>query len=255
MTEVLHEPFLELVALTQLYILQEHGLNEKIHVNGEYLKEYKAFKPISVAQSPLTAQPKPSPAVLPPPPKAPVIIPKAPTLSKEILPEQKSVEIPIELAKANSFSQQAEKSFLNLEPLKSLPSSDFNDIKSIISEKFPSQRFVEPLALKIPKILVLAPVNHSGQQTFLKHLTLAIDRCIGPAIYLDPHQMEIQWKWDQPQLASLKWVLADQTSLDKISGNQKEKLFTILLEDFELYLREPQRKAFLWTLLRNQISL
>lgn len=249
------ERYSELIALTQVYLLREHSIKDRIVFSQT---EYPYFKnrtpqtissPRETQQPPLTVQPPISAKQpLPPQQKITVSQTQAPLLKKP----PTSPTPPTEQKK-----EEPHRSALPpLEPLKPAftNASSFNDFKQIMKDHFAHIPLREEIptdeeAQKInnrwktaaqPSVVILAWSDDEKCLAFLQQLASAITRHLAPAKVVMASQLN-----NLPP--SLQIMITHEKSAALIPENLKRTQF--LLPDIQLYFRDSKNKSSLWKAL------
>jgi hypothetical protein len=223
---MLHDQFEELIALTKLYIFQNHELKEKGMIN----------KP---------EPPKAAAAGKPPPPTQPIV-------EKISKPPAPQVEPPKISAKGSAFV---------LEPIKNAPSADFKMLRNSLSEHFPSLKITDHVpeqtlrttpnaALKIPEVAILAQ-GAGHMHIFMTHLARAIHRLQASCCIFDVRQIEMDAILKAPELRLLIFdaaLFGEHPQLAAMPSDelvkQGDKAYCKI--NIPRYFQEPLRKADLW---------
>lgn len=271
-----HEQYIELLALTQLYLLKEYPSNVWIETERESAQFFKQFANSKKVSPNRPSQPRQE---LPVQAKKP--LPTTPPI--EIKPKIKEVvntpAAPIKKeAPAKPTIEQKSDAFSHLETLPKAVTADFSDIRKILKEKFPAHAFIDtPLddgeAKKvnttwqseavIPDIALLSFNENPKYKAFLQNLAKAIQIQFGCAKVLDAQQFEQENRWGLLLKApNLKLILASDQGLEafpKLMEHFKEnpklakqafgKVPLHLLSNLSLYLQEPRLKSALWQAL------
>jgi len=271
------EQFSELVALTEIYLLQEYSCKDWMYSDSDCFKFFKTLeesrrqesmskeKPKSAPPPSLEKVPQkvvapaiPKPVAIPAPPPQPIKTAPEPIALKEekkeppkevqvtpkIIPEPKSVFVP--------------------EPLSKPKEVDLADMRAAVASAMPQVKIAEtpkapPLASQ-PSAVLLALGETGEELLFLHNVASAIDRLLRSAevVSLPKKEREAAWK----ALASrpgLSWIVAfgeEVYTLPGISkGQQKIGTVSLLLQPSALtILRDPNQKAALWTLLKQLLK-
>ncbi len=228
----LQEHYFKLVSLTQLFLLREFSLREKLTTNHEtYLflqksvksshpsqelapLEKKSLPPLLLASpktakkalipsssSPLPPQkPPPQPTPLPPQPAPPEPYPE-PTI-----PEPHPPTI---IDRSHQKSRYS--ALFSLEPLPALTPVDCQEFKHILKEQYPHYIFIDhipsdTLAKKIkntwqteqttPSVMILSFNDQDKSLVFLQSIAQAITRYFAPARIFSSAKIEQEKRWD-----------------------------------------------------------
>ncbi|MFQ5728817.1 MAG: hypothetical protein ACE5GN_00460 [Waddliaceae bacterium] len=238
-----HEDLKDLAALTELHLLQEYSRHDRIMTSREsyeYFKQYALRKRAS-------PQPPPQPIALKPPQKKPS--PPKP------LPQKETTKKP-------EPSKEPSKPSLSFEltPPGSPPTTDFSDIRQVLSKKFPSQKILDDLPddtaakqirrqwadnKKNPEIILLYSNEPAQQRSFLSNLAKAIDVCVGSSSVVSANDPNLENLLKSPKL---RLILCSGAHLNAIDSG---KTATLALSDLNDYLKNPQLKAELWKKLKK----
>lgn len=201
-----NEQIAELSALTQTFLLQEFSHKDWIFADGD---SYAFFKKLAGSSSKtLTASPSPTSQ-----PHSKLQVPTQPmTVNKKIVneypkektPLQPSPPSPMSVVKAEDKACIAEekksterKEFFRLAPPPPSLAVDLRDIRTIVTEIFPNQIIVEPIAPPTPEIVVLYFNEVGDELMFLQNLTKAVCDLIAPGILRDMAKIEAQGGWNE----------------------------------------------------------
>lgn len=272
----LKKNYIELIELTKLYLLSEHSIKDRIHVDVDshaYFKSYyKSKKHPKIDNTPLkqviakemnaTSPPKPTIQLAP----QTIIEKKDPIFAA---PKSENLPIP---EKKEVITQNP--STFALDPFSTNLAVDNKHFKEFFKEHFPTFTINEKhpqdqkaLKLKdawkknhqIPPIVILS-FNDELHLPFLKNLAKAISHCLAPACVLSAPKIEKEKKWDDLLTSqSLKLIISSDYNLyllpdgmkyyqndPKTTQHQLYKTPLLLMSDLSLYLREPQLKPLLW---------
>jgi hypothetical protein len=285
------EGYLELIALTQLYLLQEYSRKEWITSNAEdfaYFRQQAKSKQSlpqlqkQIIQNAIESAPKtqlPTPAKLSLP-------------AKEIIEPNKSTPLNLDKQKSSPALKSAEETTpqipivqtnFDLSPMKLIDEMDLNDIRRFFSEKFPNQIILEKIpddseAKKIqnawkqqktnPHAVILLFNEGVTSQAFLSNVCNAIQLHLAPAQMILANKIEQQNGWEALlQTSEIRLVIANMHSLQAmphLSKHYRElpkdekrlgKIPLLLLPDISSYFSEPKLKASLWRSLCNILKV
>jgi hypothetical protein len=234
---ILKSQYLELVSLTQLFILREYSVKDKkmadplnsvffpkssplldssLPAKKEEAPRKQAIPPSKAAVFPDPKIPQPQPAPHPDPTPVPTPPPQpAPP------PTQPEPQQPITKSKSVRFFQ--------LEPLMSPASIDVSDFKQLFKEQFPHVAIQESIPAdtravqlknqwklenQIPPIIILSFNNNEKELAFLKNVAQAITRHLAPARVLSAPKIEKEKKWEfLLKLSHLRLIIASDYGL------------------------------------------
>ncbi len=221
------ETYARLAADIKEHILQEYQTGTWVSSDAE---TYRYFKQSAI-------QSKPQPIVVPQAPSLPPIknvvhaVIKAPPPPKPAKksPEPIKISPPVEIKKEEK--QPLAKSGFQPSPMPPASSIDLSDIRKIVQEHSPSLTLIDQIPSDTPEVLILVsePVH-----PFFINLTRAIDILLAPAILAK----------DIPPNSKLKLVISSKP-LDT----------SHLYVDPLLYIKDPSKKALLWTHIRKLIDI
>lgn len=211
------EDYLELIALTQSYLLANYQLKQQIVAVPE---AYSYFKALAAKQMPQKGNPQVSQngvkEISKPEPVAhvPVVMPKPKSV---VLPPQPQPK------EASKISMDTPVEKFKLTPPPTSESPDFKEIQKVIRSVAPQLKIIEevPQAAVIPAFVVEAPFPRSIQENaFVQAVVQAIELQFGSCsvVYLTPQK--------------------------KSEASQSVKKIT--LADLNGYMQDPLRKGALW---------
>lgn len=277
---MLHEEYVELLSLTQLYLLQEFHPQERITVAPDFFKAHPSQpvptpKPVNIPASNLPVQKLPTPQVTVKPDKLqPVQTVTAPAI--EVTPQAKAV------SKAPASSTplpEPSADFFKLIPMTPASASDLQDIREIISKKFPHFSILEtpPADLQsgndmkaqiaAASVIILSFQESMTAHTFLENVSQAISHCFVPSAIIPAHIVEQEQNWDLlAQAKGVRLIIASGAKIENFSGfmkrcrqsdRQKSAFFgeipLLLLPDLAIYLKEPNYKSDLWRAIQQML--
>jgi hypothetical protein len=248
----LKDPYVELLALTQLYLLQEYKLHEKICAEPS---TYALFKQYALQKKESSPQPPPSLSLPRPPqlqksqlssrPLDPVNSPldlakpvkaTATIMPKTVSPEEKSPPPQADKEPPNRSPKSQVASF-TLEPLPPAMPMPLNDVRSLIAEHYPAiplaqQPPEDTLAKKIgksweytasiPQAVILSFHEISKQQTFLNNICKALEIMGTPAKVFSANKIEQAKGWDNLlQSKELRFIIASDYGINALSDLMK----------------------------------
>lgn len=277
----------ELLALTQLYLLREHKIKEKIPGNvhtHSYFKNYYLTKrkPIpketSLPKQPIhtpltnTTQNNPTKSL------APIAI------SQVNKPQiERKIEPTIQRNENSILVQNTTKLVLEVQSPTPI-SAQTNDFKSFFKEHFPTLTLNEQVPSdekakkiknawkkenQIPPIVILSFNDQPIHLAFLKNIARAISLHIAPASVLSAPKIELEKKWENLLTSTnLRLIIASDYGLyllpEGMKYYQSNPLTTkhqllktplLLLSDLSLYLKEPQLKPLLWRTICLELGI
>ncbi|MCE5318579.1 MAG: hypothetical protein LLG04_14605 [Parachlamydia sp.] len=287
------EQFSELVALTEIYLLQEYSCKDWIYSDSDCFKFFKTLEERRREESknqesrhqasmskekPKSAQPSlekvPQKEVAPSPPKpvvkpvAILVSPPQPIKTESIKTASEPVAAPVatkeEKKEAPKETQVVPKSVFVPEPLSKPKEVDLADMRAAVASAMPQVKIAEtpkapPLASQ-PSAVLLALGETGEELLFLHNVASAIDRLLRSAevVSMPKKERDAAWKalLSRP---GLTWIIAfgeEVYSLPGISkGQQKIGQVSLLLQPSALsILRDPKQKAALWTLLKQLLK-
>jgi hypothetical protein len=273
------EQFNELIQLTELYLLQEYKMDDRIKAapeNFSYFKQQAALRKkdpsrherIAPASRQAPSSSSAQAAAAPPLPKTNPEFPKPPVkeMQRDIKPEpspSKKIDLkPIEPAIT------LEKDPLKLEPMLPAKLRDFSELRHIIKEQVLHLKISEEI--RTPKIIpaidviVLFLACTPAGETLLNNITKAINLQLAPAKLLEASSMELNREWEQfLNPSSLKLIVIPQSdlsqlpSLSKLCKNNSKGLLLIngipalLIPDPEQLNNDPLLKQNVWNSLKK----
>lgn len=235
----LADSYAELLALTQLFLLQDYTLQDYIPVDT---KTYQMFKSIPIKKEKITQVVPVTPRstlkpVLLPEPKPAVLTPPQPSA---VIPEPEVVKTPIKHKEI-----------------------DLKDIEHVMLAKFPNQKIVNsipsnPFKTKSTPIAIILFTKHSQtHMTFFSNMAKAINDRFGPTEVLDANKIEQLSDWHNIFSAqSLRLVILENQALETLPQLQQhlKEIKTVLLSNISLYLENPQHKAPLWKQICSHLT-
>lgn len=266
MNEDVKQHYKELVALTQLFLLQEFEFKRKIPVQADIYQDFK--KRYSTAEK-VKEAPLPPPIIV----KAPPVAPSIPLAEKpKSMPEP--VAKPVNEPPKAKPPEEKKSSAFKLEPFSTVESFDYQEMRETIRTQFPQHTVLDQIPSDkqaqhikkawqteavIPPIVLLSFNEQEKQLAFLKNVAQAITRHLAPACVLSGLKIEQEKKWDiflnNP---ALRFVIASDYGIYLLPGlmhhykesNQAKHFLKntplLLLSDVSLYLKQPQLKPLLW---------
>ena len=259
------EAMLEVIALTELYLIQEYGWNGSIQVDRDSLSLFnfpklspkqknpvqlqKANPPSSVAQVPLTdipIQKKPEPPVQQPPPLA--------------LPKSTSAK-PAPSPSPEPLKGEIRGKTIVLEPMPAASPPKFDQMQKIVGQLFPQLVFSAPplfqrktsgLSSSV-EVLFVQFDESASQQLFIRNIVKAISQCLAPAAVLAAAQVT-----DSLSEHRLRLLIADPAKVASYplltTFLEKEKIPLFPIEHLGEYMQNPKKKAELWQQLILKIT-
>lgn len=262
----------ELLALSQLYLLQEHGPHALLTVEPQLIRvlDLKKTIPQSAPKSlPPSAPPQ---AVRPPLPAPPTPVAKPATAPQE----QKTLVLRQEAEKPKPVPEEktTEKPFFTLQPLGASIPRDFGDLLQTIRQVHPTFSYKEEIPddreakaigrqwdlTSLPAdVTLLSFTTVPRQMAFLHNVAKALRFTGKHTVVLQAQQIEEADGWNKiienPATKLLIasdygiYTLAKLMSLVKIDTHGRHfvgKIPLFLMADVELYFKQPTLKAALW---------
>jgi hypothetical protein len=302
------ERYSELLALTQLYLLQEHQRGEWIASDPETYAYFKqavqkprgaGFQPANVepASSRLTATGTPMPPKDGIPPTAKKTFPADNATPATLLSSTNSThtapskKVPVATAgrleagttttdskptpKPEQSASEAKSKTFALEPLAAATAINLDDIRSIVTERFPNLEILNHIpsyekakqqGSTTANVLVLA-LNESPQNlAFLSNLAKAINVQLTSAMVVPAESIESESRWEAILTnKQLQLIIASEqmiTQLPKLKQFYRQEsnkhyvsqTACLLLVETSRYLKEPQLKPLLWANLCEMLK-
>jgi hypothetical protein len=270
-----HAEYSELIALTQLFLLREHCLQEYIVTDPTTHHFFKNSHLIDVKKeittAPLPSLPLAQSPVYPLPKQVePMILPQPIEKKAPLSTEIKEIATP----KITKEGKSSIASF-SLEPMAATNCLEKEEYIRFFQKNFPHYSLLEktPSDQKaqkiknawhteqlIPPIILLSFNDQEKHLTFLKNVANAITRHLAPAKVLSGITIEQEKRWESLlKTSELRLIIASDYGLYLLPGlmkHYKENARTakhfvdqtplLLLSDLSLYLKEPQLKPLLW---------
>jgi hypothetical protein len=287
----IRKSYLELLQLTQLYLLREFSLQDfktvDPSVHAFFLKKLKPRTPPSVPikkiestpiEPNLPPAPKPVPAAILPQKTSPSLPPPQPVAdisdspsSLSTPPKLETVIAAVPIAQKSSDKNQT---FL-LEPMQAPEPANFHELWKICPNIFPhwplSKTILAPALPKkanLPVVIILAFNDQEPQLTFLTQIARAISLRLAPAQVRLTSQLEKEnnltklWASTETRLIiAPDYGLYSQTQLmqyyrqDPQQGKHYlNQIPLLLLSDLSLYFKDPQLKSLLWRTICNEFA-
>ncbi len=229
-----------------------------------------SYASLPLASVPIAVLPKEQPTSTPMP-----SIPSAPTVSHStsLLPIKPKETAPV-LKESLAKEQESKKPRLFvLEPLPPTPLLDLSDIKATMKEKFPALVILDQIpheqqalsltpATKVTPILILAHREIPTHLNLLTNIATALTTHFLPTALQEVETLIKSAEWASlGQAPGLAMIIGTQPALDQLKQEKQaaallsnpEKITVIILEDLDLYLKNPQKKLHLWKTLRQHI--
>lgn len=288
----LHEEYRELLALTQIHLLQENKRDSWLTTDPETFAIFKKqalqqkktqIPPVSQIPPP-PRPPQPQPIPTPPiatPPKLEVPLPPPlpptppPRPAAKPLPQMPELKTP---PKSSADMKQ-----IHLDPLSPAQTVDFSEWKKIVKDKCPNLAIVDTIPddsearriqnswkdpKPLPSILILSFQESAKERAFLNNLTNAIRVNFDTAATFTPSEVSIQYGWDTVLAANTtRLIIANAHGLQahqELMRHYREmpkagkffmgKVPLYLMSDVTLYMREPHLKMSLWQDIRNLLG-
>lgn len=219
--------FADLAALTQLYLLQNHSLEERLVVNQATYEWFLAYAKKNQWPPARKREASPDP------------VSESPASLSQTQKEHATIPAPPPAAPRPEDT-------VALHPPSSPPPVDqFSDFRRIFSEKFPSQQVLEspPSEGKV-EVGILSAQPSQQERLFLNHLATAITVCYCPASVISKDKASLP--------CELRLVIGSESSIDdRIAG--KNIPFVRMLHPSQ-YLKNPLLKAELWKAIDQHLS-
>lgn len=267
------EQFNELTQLTQLYLLQEYTMNDRIKVASENFSYFK--KQAALAKK---AHPKestiPSLKVNSPPPAQAIIDSPRPKTAPEplmSLQEIKPEPLPMQKAAAKPAEASSHVDTLKVEPLQPSKPSDFSELRNIIKEQAPHLKIFDeirmPKMITPKEVVILFLTRSPAENELLNNMAKAIQLKLAPTRLIEASSMELNKEWDRFLNSSpFKLIIIPQSDLNKLpelskfsKRNEQQTWFlnevpTLLIPDPELLNHNPSLKQQVWKSLQNYLK-
>lgn len=270
----------QLIALTQLCLLQEYPEEKYVHASQENWHFFKAdAAKLRANASVIPQMEKPTPPLSPQPiiSSQPIVLsqPKiSPPLNLQTTPPAPAEQPAISLQNPPEPQKKGEAPLFKLEPLPFPEKESLDDLKKICKEKFPQYQLLDhppvddeaKALLQLWKkkethseVIILSFDESPIQKAFLQNIAKAIRIRLGSAVIVNARKVEADHQWE-PLLNSdkLRLVIASDYAiygLKQLMSYYKEDAGSIrklkdapllLLSDLSLYLKEPKLKPSLW---------
>lgn len=251
------EQYSELLALTQIFLLQEYTSKEWIFSDSEAFRYFKALEESKRQEN------KQKPQIIPKseaaPPEKPVRPPEPPKITPEpvVVKEDKIEPIKPVVMEEKKEPQKSKQVFVP-EPLAKAKEIDLSDMRAAVSNAMPQVKIADtPKAASSPSIVLLALGETGEELLFLHNVASAIDRLLKPAevVTLAKKEREAAWKalLNRP---GLSWIIAFgeevYTLPGIVKGKQKIGEISLLIQPAaSAILRDPNQKTALWKLLKQ----
>jgi hypothetical protein len=313
------ELYKELLALTQIHLLQHYPNKGAVATD---LNTYTYFKQIALQQKlqnqqlpPVAAQTGLKPTVSPTTthqlkPQAPQLTPIVPmspgvlstkaqerqtitqiaeTKISQPMPYQTTTNIPENKHEASSKASSQDKAVTTktglfvLEPVTKVTPVEFNDIRQLIIERFPSQKILDQIPsdkeakknetarskeMTVPEVLILSFTEIPKEVAFLQNIAKAIqDRLMKTVQIIIASKLEQEGSWSRILGSkTLRLIIACDHGLPTVPGLMQHyreaprhakyyagKVPLCLMSDISLYLNEPQLKPPLWKTIQEML--
>lgn len=271
------EQYAELLALTQLHLLQEFALTEWVEADPKTQAFFQAdikkqaipvpVAPVHIAKETIPVPVKPA---APPPVKT-----KAQTPIQKVPEAKPVVEVP---------PKQEQKQVL-WEELKTPPQEyNLNETKRILKEKYPGQAIIEEIpndaeakrissswkqADLITDVVILSFDTNPKHCELLENVAKALVKYHVPAQVCMADKFESQSTWSELlKTKHLRLVIANGSGVHGMAGLMKhyrevaktgkcylDQVPLYLLPDLSLYWKEPHLKMELWKALRQILNI
>jgi hypothetical protein len=235
--------FSELVALTQIYLLQEHGAKDWIYSDPA---TYRFFKTLSDKNRAAAQKPVPAPVAV----QAPVVV-QSPVAAVQAPVQVQKEPIPKEVIK----NEPQQKTLFSLEPLGAPKAVNLGDIRTAVTERLEQVKITEPGK---PSVVIVVITETGEELLFIHNVAGAINRLIMPAeiVTLSKVKQDVEWH-ELLKRPGLRWILAFGETASRLPGIQKQMgAISVLLQPAATtILRDPQMKADLWKMLKNTLNV
>lgn len=269
--------YVELLNLTQLYLLQEHALTDRIYDSFDTFDYFRR----TVQQQPVKSEPAPVKVVqaLPPLPPAPPILPPEPILVAppvKVSPPVETIPKPEEKSLPKTYGTIAIESQPPSKPI------DFSDLRKIMGEKFPHIPLIDNIPddavakraissgkqpLTLPQVALLAFDEIPAHREFLTNVAKAIEGIGATAQVHSASTLENDFGWDVVIRSGVRLVIASSSGLYASPGLQKLHREVqkqgrhylgdcplLLMSDIGFYLQEPSLKHSLWATIKEHVK-
>lgn len=279
------ERYTELLALTQLYLLQEYPNKGSIPVG---LDTYNYFKQLALQQKSQN-QKAPTIAPMPMPTKPPSPLPPAPQKTQVPSVPQNTATVPpvpepqIKPATQEKTVASKSENFV-LEPISVVTPTELNDVRQAVTERFPAQKIVDTIPsndetkknesgwhkeMGVPEVVILSFTEVPSQVIFLQNIAKAIqDRLSTTAQVMSAGQLEQEGSWEALLNAKgIRLIIASDHALPTVPRLMQYyrelpkhakyfvgKVPLCLMSDISLYQSEPQLKAPLWKMIQSMLQ-
>lgn len=237
----IHEDYLQLVALTELHLLQEFPRKHRLMTDPETFAYFK-----HLAQQ----QPKVQPKEYSPPPVPPVSRLPVADVTPPPVPAAKLVEpTPQEkTAPPRTASPPKEKKMERIErspPPESTTAPPLSDMHALMKSLFPAHSLIDEIPSdqkakrppsSVAQVIVLLGNEPPDQQLFLRQLAHAIDLWLAPAVIATV-----------PPDSNVRILIGSPATLQAHDRECPQ----YALEELGSFLQDPSCKATLWQTLRS----
>ena len=286
------ERYLELLSLTQLYLMQEYGLTDRITESQETFEYFrKSVQQQKKTIPELPATPVKAPLVAIPPPPKPVAIdipvPSVPIAIPPVLPVAKPSPVVNDPPPPKNISAPESKEKVPLFTVEAPPPAaaiDLQDLRKILNEKLPHFKFIDQIpddaegrrlamgwtqAPRVKPVAILSFDEPQAHREFLANVAKAIEG-LGAEVHIyEAKKVEQAKEWDALFRSSeLKFVICSNSGLHSLPGLQKShrevqksgrhflgECPLLLLSDIGFYLQEPSLKASLWRAIKEMVAI
>lgn len=229
----LQEQYAELLALTQLHLLQSHGSQGQLVVAKDNLSFFGATPGVQKTRQPI---PEPVPVMMPLP---------APVQKQEPAPKQSIVNEPVpepekvlQNPKASGYigHRSGTGSFTKELPeiASSTPQVDFKEMHDIVRKLFPSQAISKEIpGAAATGVVLVSDSTELPIVEFVQKVAEAIRTRLG-------HEVKILPQYDPN--SCVKFVIATEKQVENVVTKDN----VLAISDWSIYLQEPQRKTDLW---------
>lgn len=253
----LEKQFAELLSLTQLYLLHNYQIKDRIFAETESYQHFKEH--IQEIQT----KPRPSPAIVPQP------LPIPPKTSITLPPEPKKAPVPPVFEKRISAPPQPQAMALD-KPPETKPDS-FETMRALYKQLMPHKVIIDKIpddseAIKQSSlwkqkkdcaVAILSFNESTNHRNFLQNLARAIESLNISAEVFKAESLEISKEMrlmiapeklfrDSPKLM--------QTFRETPAGYFLEHIPLLLVPEIEVYLKDAKQKSLLWNRLKDILT-
>lgn len=279
-----HTALHELIALTQLYLLQnekdwvfadksvcDYFRNYAKNLRKEVIERPASAEKVSVTQTPIKeVTERPSSPEKVPMAQTPTAIVSMNAEVKTDSPIEPKKTIPVESLKKDTPT----KTSFALELPAKVPLPEFQDFRAFMQQKFPSQVILDKIPTfekekkPMAAVILLSFDQNPKSEAFLQSIAKAIQERFFPAEVLIAQEIEKKNGWKQLlSQNTLKLILANPNQIESLPllhayyrENQKNATCFLgdvplcLLSDLSLYWNQPQLKSTLWKEIQRYLG-